>query len=530
MDPNHLRDAMWMTSPLSCAKVFARREGMTWNNEFHQQIISDAIVAADNGTGKLHLCVSMPPQYGKSELITRRTPEWYLGKYPKRKVGIGGYGATFAEDWGRKIRDDIDKHSELLGFTLKEDSKSASLFHTDQGGEVWTAGIKSGATGRGAHLLIMDDPIKNSGQANSPTYREDLWLEWQRVFASRVQDGGIILVVMTRWHPDDLAGRLLGESKDENGNVYGDPSTWGEIRLPAIWDSPTPITYTFGTLGEPGYAEWTRNQGDVLCPNRFSKESVEERKASVDTNTWLCMYQQQPNSLAKRGLVYYTFDEDIHVGDCARDNNQHFWLSCDFNRTPMSWCYGQYNDSLGPMTFLTNIINTQIEVLDEISIDESNVPEACEAFLTRFVALHAGYKLPIIHLYGDAAGKAESHAGADLSSWTIIKRAFRAHGVQFIDHVPSKDPFIIERVNAVNNALKSANGSVHVKVDPKCKKLIQDFNKVTWRRDSSGQSTGKLDPGPSGAWTHQSDAFGYFAYTKFAIRGRFGDQKQSLPR
>lgn len=537
---------LWRISPQMAAIEFSKREGFPFSRERHQQLISDAIVEADLGTGRRFIVVSMPPQHGKSELISRRTPEWFLGKYPRRKVGIVGYGANFAQSWGEKIRDDMNRHQEALGFKLKDDSQSKSLWHTEFGGECWTAGIKSGATGRGADLLIIDDPIKNNTEASNPNYRHELWEELTKVFFSRISKRAIVVMVMTRWHPDDPIGRVLGESTDEAGELYEkNPNNWREIRLPAIWEKDTPVTYAFGD------GTWTRRKGDPLCPARHDLEALNIMKGHYSEDAWASLYQQDPNQSSKRATVYYAYNREMHEQELVRDPSQTFFLSCDFNRTPMSWVLGQWSEQFGPQAYITNQLIIQVEVLDEISIDESNVPDALEAFYTRLTKMHSGpdtnskawelyrhdpvryprpgrsYELPLIHLYGDAAGKAESHAGPDLSSWAIIKRFMRDRNLKFVDHVPSKDPLIQDRVNAVNEALKDAYGTIHLAHDPKCAKLRQDFEKVTWKRDSTGQSIGKLDPGPHGSLTHMSDALGYFLHQKFAIRPKAGPQRGS---
>lgn len=514
-----------MVSPLATACTFAKREGIEFHKERHQQLISDAIVEADNGTGPRFIVVSMPPQHGKSTIITRRTPEWYLAKYPNRKVGIAGYGAEFAREWGRVIREDLKNHYDLLGWKLSEDSQKANLWHTDQGGELWTAGTLSGANGRGAHLFIMDDPVKNFQEANSSLYRERIWDEWMRVFFARVQQNGIVLVVMTRWHIDDLAGRLLGQSKTPEGETYGDPSIWREIRLPAVYESATPTTYTFGD------GSWTRSKGDVLCPNRYDAAAFEIIKSQNDTASWECLYQQNPWKVAKGMRIYYDYDEMVHERhDLERDMSLPFFWTLDFNVTPMSSCFGQWREMFGPRSHLTNEKIMQVEVLDEISLVRSNVPAACDEFLDRFLEMHQGYHKPIINLYGDSAGRAASHAGPDLSSWAIVKKFLTKHGLQYNDWVPSGPPAIKDRVNSMNNALKNANGVASLWHSPKCRALKSDFLNVAWKMDSNGAISGHQDPGPKNQYTHMTDALGYMIHTKFAVRGRFGQQAKSIPR
>lgn len=537
-DKDLMEYASWTASPLATAIRFSKEEELDFYREPHQQLISDAIVEADLGIGKKFIAVSMPPQHGKSTLITRRTPEWFLGKYPNKKVGVCGYGANFASDWGRQIREDLKQHYDLLGWQLAEDSQKKDLWHTNQGGELWTAGILSGATGRGAHLLIMDDPVKNFQEASSPTYRERVWDEWKRTFFSRVQMDGIVIVVMTRWNIDDLAGRLLGHSKNPEGANYGDPTAWREIRLPALWESEQPITYTFG--GRPGTpydpalgsGDWTRKKGDALCPHRYSADSLNGTKNQNDEESWQCLYQQNPWKVAGGARVYHAYEEIIHEKECYRDPGLPFFWTLDFNITPMSSCYGQYREFIPTdrISIITNAKITEVEVIGEISLPQSNTPAACEEFLDRFTTLHQGMRPPVVHLYGDSAGRAGSHAGPNLSDWEIVKAFLGRYKIQFVDHVPSGAPAIRDRVNSMNNALMNANKLPRLWHDPKCKMLKNDLLNVGWKKDSSGGSTGKLDPGPNNLLTHMTDALGYMIHTKFAVRGKYGEVAGHSPR
>jgi hypothetical protein len=205
------------------------------------------------------------------------------------------------------------------------------------------------------------------------------------------------------------------------------------------------------------------------------------------------------------------------------------FLTCDFNLTPMSWCLGQWAEHAitSGWGLLTNAVKLEVEVLDEISLKESNVPAACEVLLYKYREITAREVPPILHIFGDPAGKAESHAGADLSSWAIIKKFLATHSIPYRDHVLSKPPTVIGRVDSMNAALKSASGEVRLYHDPRCIKLRLDFETVVWQRGSTGSYTGKLDPGPHNMLTHLTDGLGYLIHQKFAIRPKAGPQKGS---
>lgn len=560
---NH--DDSWLLSPQATALRIsgAGYDATGFSRQPHQRLVSDAIVDADNGTGPNHIIVSMPPRHGKSEIITRRTVAWYLGKYPDRKVGLAGYGKDFATDWGRKVRNDVEAHPELFKWTLRQDTQSASLWRTSAGGEVWTAGVNSGASGRGAHLLVMDDPVKDWLSANSPVLRERIWQEWQRVFEARVEWAHkgkpvtpIILVVMTRWHLDDLAGRLLGESLDPEGNTYGDPSLWREIRLPLLWTGTKPITYTFSN-GET----WTRQQGDALCPTLVSNDKAGLLKDKSDPDTWMCLYQQDPTESSTRVRVYFQYEKETHETELAFDPSLPLFWALDFNLNPMASVIGQCREQFAPGHVNRRIYD--ITLLDEI-YEHGHVTDVVKIFAEKYRALYSGqtgvtaqsprsgqvsprnqwgrmmdademdtgilYPPQPIYLYGDAAGKAEVHAGPDLSAWATVKKLLTVQGIKFIDCVPSKDGPIKTRVNAVNEALRNAGGRVSMQHDPRCKHLKYDLENVSWQLDSRGISNGKLDSGKGGMLTHITDALGYMVVSKFGTGGIAGERADGSPR
>lgn len=504
----------WLVSPMATATAFSADERDeigsdigVWHVEKHQQLISDAIVDAVAGRGPKLLAVSMPPQHGKSTLITRRTSEWFLGNWPHKKVAIGGYNVEFAREWGYLIREDLKKHYADLGFTLAEDSQKAAWWHTSEGGMLWTAGILSGATGKGSDLLILDDPIKNSAEAYSLLYRNRIWDEFQRTFLTRLQKNGVVIVVMTRWHTDDIIGRLMSPK-------YNDCiSDWREIRMPAIWTGDEP-----DVLG--------RLKGEALCPNRFDLEALRMRRAMMNDETWLSLYQQIPLNETGKGQIYSNFVEAKHVTDLVRDHDLPLFWSQDFNWNHMSSVIGQVRETFGPRAHLTNEKIVEVEILDEICLNNSNTPEAAEEFADRYHVMNKHGEQPVVHLYGDVAGKQHSHAGPHLSDWEISKKILRKHNIPFEDHVGSAAPVIRDRVNSMQTALRDSLGRTHLWISTKCKQLIADLRLVSWKRDSNGNATGQQDNSDEER-THMADSLGYMIHQKFAIRGRFGESGDS---
>ena len=163
----------------------------------------------DVAEGRINrLLITMPPRHGKSEFASKYFPAWFLGRYPEKRVILASYEADFASQWGRKVRDLLEHHgSRLFGVMVRHDSKAADRWElADHGGGMQTAGVGGAITGKGADLLIIDDPVKNAEQANSDVYREKTW-EWYTSTAyTRLEPGGAVILIQTRWHEDDQIG------------------------------------------------------------------------------------------------------------------------------------------------------------------------------------------------------------------------------------------------------------------------------------------------------------------------------------
>ncbi|MFJ9420696.1 terminase large subunit domain-containing protein [Streptomyces sp. NPDC101249] len=226
--------------------------------------------------------ITMPPRHGKSRRAARWAPLWYLSRHPDHRVMIASYSADLADDHGRWIRDAINAYGPQLGLALHAGSKAANRFDLAspetgerlEGGLV-TAGVGGGLTGKGAHLAIVDDPIKDDAEAQSPTMRKRLWEWWTSVLNTRIEPGGSIIVIQTRWHEDDLAGRILaGEDADD----------WTILDLPAICDSPD------DPLG--------REIGKPLWPLRYGLKALAKIRRAVGERVWGSLYQQKPRPVA----------------------------------------------------------------------------------------------------------------------------------------------------------------------------------------------------------------------------------------
>jgi predicted phage terminase large subunit-like protein len=250
-----------------------------YSAQYFHKALAAALEEVDKGN-LLRLIITFPPRHGKSELTSRRFPAWLLGRDPYRHIMFGTYNQPFAEDYGRDVRAIMegDQYKQVFaGTTLAKGSKSADRLGTDQGGRCVFVGRGGSATGRGADFLIIDDPLKDRAEANSATIRQELWDWFNDTMSTRLMsDTGAIIIIMTRWHEDDLVGRLT----DPTNPYYNaeEAKQWKIINIPAIAEDDD-------ILG--------RKPGEALWPDRFGVEYLEgfRRRNPVGFSA---LYQQRP--------------------------------------------------------------------------------------------------------------------------------------------------------------------------------------------------------------------------------------------
>lgn len=221
------------------------------------------------------LVIEAPPRHGKSEFISKYFPAWYIGRFPDRRVILTSYEANFARSWGRKARDVLQEFGpELFGIQVSQTQSAAVDWEIEgTGGGMVTAGVGGPITGRGAHLFVVDDYIKNSEQAVSETIRENQWDWFQSTALTRIEPGGLMIIMATRWHKDDLSGRVLKQAEAGEGPpVY-------RLRMPAI----------AGEGDQLGRAE-----GEALWPQRWPAEKLQKKRSSMERYWWNALYQQDP--------------------------------------------------------------------------------------------------------------------------------------------------------------------------------------------------------------------------------------------
>jgi predicted phage terminase large subunit-like protein len=234
--------------------------------------------------GDLHrLMVFMPPRHGKSELASRLFPAYYLYRWPERFVGLGSYAAALAYSFSRICRENYLQG----GGIIKDDSGQIQHWETTKGGGLWAAGVGGPITGKGYHLGLIDDPLKNSQEAFSQTIRRGQQEWYDSTFATREEPGGAQIVILTRWHEDDLAGWLLNREQMEDNET---PEQWHVVNFPAIAEAK-PIALPPTCTLEP---DW-RSEGEPLCPERYPLPKLERFKKNP--YFWSALFQQRPSPL-----------------------------------------------------------------------------------------------------------------------------------------------------------------------------------------------------------------------------------------
>lgn len=251
----------------------------------HLALLADRLGQLARGEIK-RLMVFMPPRHGKSYLCSQYFPAWYIGALRGRVI-LTSYEATFAATWGRLARNVLTEWGpSIWGVRVAQDSSAADHWELEgsegQRGVMFTAGVGGAITGKGASLLIIDDPVKNMEEAQSATMREKAWQWYTSTAYTRLEPDGRVLVIQTRWHADDLSGRILANAHDE-----GDTEAWHVLALPAIAerDEHYPIAND---------APYTRRAGEALWPVRFDAKRLAEIRADVGGKVWSALYQQHP--------------------------------------------------------------------------------------------------------------------------------------------------------------------------------------------------------------------------------------------
>ncbi len=253
----------------------------------HRALIAELEALARGENDRLMLL--MPPGSAKSTYASVIFPPWWLAQAPTSQIIAACHTAPLASHFGRRARNLIAEHGTRLGLALARDARASASWSLDQGGSYYAAGVRGPITGRRADLVLIDDPVKSQAEAASATARAQVWQWYQSDLISRLKPGGKIILVMTRWHEDDLGGRLLAAQA-----AGGD--RWRTLRFPALAEADDPLGR------EPGQALW---------PEWESAADLARKRMIIGERAFSALYQQTPRP--SEGLLFRT--ETITVLD-----------------------------------------------------------------------------------------------------------------------------------------------------------------------------------------------------------------------
>lgn len=251
-------------------KPYCRYMDRNYLTPSHISYLINKLEAVERGDLR-RLMVFMPPREGKSETISRKFPAWYLGRNPDNNVIMSSYAFTLVRGFSKDVREAVEsvRYKTIFNISTANDSRQVKDWEiAGHRGGVLAQGVGGSITGHGAHLFIIDDPFKDQKEADSKLIRDNVWDWYTSVVLTRLEPNAAIILVMTRWHQDDLAGRILKQETD-----------WEIINFPALATEKD-------ILG--------RKEGEALWPKRFSRKDLLKTKQKVGSRVWFALYQGEP--------------------------------------------------------------------------------------------------------------------------------------------------------------------------------------------------------------------------------------------
>ena len=258
------------------------------------------------------LMLLMPPRHGKSEIASKTFPAWHLGRYPDHEIIACSYNVGLAMGFSRKVKGLLEdpSYQSVFATRLHPDFQAVEEWGiaNHRGGYV-AAGVGGGITGKGAHVLIIDDPIKNAEEADSGDIREKLWDWYGSTAYTRLAPGGGVLVIQTWWHDDDLAGRLQTAMKEDP-----ESDQFEIIKYPAIAEHDEYLDEETDQIVQtaPEKGRLLRLKGEALHPARYDVTKLKRIKSVIPNRFWSALYQQNP---VPDDGIYFTKEQFVQHGE-----------------------------------------------------------------------------------------------------------------------------------------------------------------------------------------------------------------------
>ena len=298
---------------------------------------------------------------------------------------------------------------------------------------------------------------------------------------------------------------------------------WPEVLRPALADKQGRALFIGTPRGHNHFydifqaaqdrPDWATFQFTTEEGGNVSQEELKSATHELDERTYRQEFQGSFENLGA-GLVYYAFDRNRNVETLRYKPNLPLVWSLDFNVNPMCSVIGQRDGE-------------EVHILDELVLPDSNTEAACLAFLEKLTSLrpYSPYP-PLLHIYGDATGKSRN-SSASRTDWQIVQDFFKRQFCQVTHKVGSRNPEVKDRINCVNAMLRNQAGQRRLFIDPRCKELILDLERVRWRSDSNGNTVPEIDKSDPKR-THVSDALGYMIARDFSMSGPFGERPERI--
>jgi predicted phage terminase large subunit-like protein len=349
------------------------------------------------------LMLLMPPRHGKSQLASKLYPAWHLGHYPHHEFIGCSYNISLALDFSREIRDVIEsKQYDTLfpGTKINTEFRSAEAWRLKSStgvgaGGYNAAGVGGGITGKGAHVLVIDDPVKNAEEAESPDIRQKIW-DWYRSTAyTRLAPGGGVLIIQTWWHDDDLAGRVQKEMVEDP-----DADQFEIVKYPAIAEED----------------EEFRAKGDPLHEARYNLNALLRIKRTLGDRYWSALYQQAP--VSEEG-AYFTKDMFIYRNETPNEADMDIYQAWDFaisdkQQKANNWTVG--------ITIGLDC-HDMAHVLEVVRLKTNDSAEIADAMLT----MYANYK------------RVTCFGGEDGQIWRAMKSVLKRRMVDRQIYIPLEE-------------------------------------------------------------------------------------------
>lgn len=251
----------------------------------HCEVLIDVLERVVSGEIK-RLIIQMPPRHGKSEMVSRILPAYYLARHPSRFVCLTSYSYSLAGTLSRAARDNYER----AGLEMRSEAGAVAHWETRAGGGMFAAGVGGSITGKGFDIGIVDDVLKDAEEANSLVVRDKVWDWYLSTFSTRTEPDAAIVVMGTRWHEDDLIGRLLLNESHSTAS-----ERWHIVSLPALYEIETVDSFPQSCSIEP---DFRTADGEALCPERFPAKTLAHKRSQMGGYHFEAMYQQRPTAPA----------------------------------------------------------------------------------------------------------------------------------------------------------------------------------------------------------------------------------------